>query len=229
MYAGTNVVQEHLLGSASLVEVLSRLGLIGAVFSLIQAAAIEGSGIFKASLSYSRIRISFFIVAPQPCPLEPLSLQVAHPAISVAIQQCFHPGFVFCDSHRCLSQPSSESLCTDRLVQQANWTDPSISASMAGFVLALFMYYSVEPFILRLGGSATLNLSLLAANFWDAAARVIFLGGFTGTGARDFFTAVLLVVLGEYFCRRRRWKILSENQNSGKLVGPNCFPESHVG
>uniref|UniRef100_A0A061RZ52 Solute carrier family 35, member F1/2 n=1 Tax=Tetraselmis sp. GSL018 TaxID=582737 RepID=A0A061RZ52_9CHLO len=125
MYAGTNVVQEHLLGSAPLVEVMSRLGLFGTAFSLAQAALMEGAS----------------------------SLQI-------------------------------------------DWKDPAVAAPVAGYVVALFAYYNVEPLILWLGGSATLNLSLLTANCWDAAARFAFLGGFSGTTARDFALSLCLVAAG---------------------------------
>jgi hypothetical protein len=76
------------------------------------------------------------------------------------------------------------------------WSSPAIAGALAAYVAALFTYYCVEPLILRLGGSATLNLSLLAANCWDAAARLLLLGGFSAHAARDFAISLTFVTMG---------------------------------
>jgi len=126
LYAGTNVVQEQLLGAAPLAEVMANLGLCGAVLSVVQAALIEGQAV----------------------------------------------------------------------MQQVDWSRPIVAGALTGYIAALFGYYTIEPLILRLGGATTLNLSLLAANCWDAAARVFLLGGFSALAGRDFVVSLAFVTLG---------------------------------
>ena len=46
----------------------------------------------------------------------------------------------------------------------------------AGFSAAFFAFTSLVPLMLMHGGSAALNLSLLASDFWAAAARALFFG-----------------------------------------------------
>ena len=46
-----------------------------------------------------------------------------------------------------------------------------------GFSAGFFAFTSLVPLMLVHGGSAALNLSLLASDFWAAAARTLFFGG----------------------------------------------------
>lgn len=77
-----------------------------------------------------------------------------------------------------------------------DWSRPIVAGALTGYIAALFGYYTLEPLILRLGGATTLNLSLLAANCWDAAARVFLLGGFSARAGRDFVVSLAFVTLG---------------------------------
>uniref|UniRef100_A0A0D3G890 Uncharacterized protein n=1 Tax=Oryza barthii TaxID=65489 RepID=A0A0D3G890_9ORYZ len=44
----------------------------------------------------------------------------------------------------------------------------------AGFAVALFMFYSITPFVLKMSGSTLFNLSLLTSDMWAVAIRVLF-------------------------------------------------------
>ena len=46
-----------------------------------------------------------------------------------------------------------------------------------GFSAGFFAFTSLVPLMLVHGGSAALNLSLLASDFWAAAARTLLFGG----------------------------------------------------
>jgi solute carrier family 35 protein F1/2 len=64
------------------------------------------------------------------------------------------------------------------------------------YVTTLLAFYSLVPVVLRLGGAAVLNLSLLSSDLWAAAARVAFFGGFSGTSAWVFFGSLGMVAAG---------------------------------
>lgn len=49
---------------------------------------------------------------------------------------------------------------------------------LSGYTGALFAFYSLVPIVLRWGGAAVLNLSLLTANLWACLARLLFLGAY---------------------------------------------------
>jgi solute carrier family 35 protein F1/2 len=51
--------------------------------------------------------------------------------------------------------------------REASWT-PAVGGYIAGFDLALFIFYSVAPLVFRMGSAAFLNISLLTSNFWGA-------------------------------------------------------------
>ncbi|MCO5551665.1 hypothetical protein L7F22_005169 [Adiantum nelumboides] len=52
-----------------------------------------------------------------------------------------------------------------------SWTRHAI-LPFVGYSVSLFLFYSTVPFILRLSGSALLNLSLLTSDMWAVAIRV---------------------------------------------------------
>ncbi|KAI5056779.1 hypothetical protein GOP47_0028597 [Adiantum capillus-veneris] len=52
-----------------------------------------------------------------------------------------------------------------------NWTRHAI-LPFVGYSASLFLFYSTVPFILRLSGSALLNLSLLTSDMWAVAIRI---------------------------------------------------------
>uniref|UniRef100_A0A0D9WH35 Uncharacterized protein n=1 Tax=Leersia perrieri TaxID=77586 RepID=A0A0D9WH35_9ORYZ len=44
----------------------------------------------------------------------------------------------------------------------------------AGFAVAIFMFYTITPFVLKMSGSTLFNLSLLTSDMWAVAIRVLF-------------------------------------------------------
>ncbi|AQK86256.1 Solute carrier family 35 member F1 [Zea mays] len=55
----------------------------------------------------------------------------------------------------------------------ANWHDLLISL-FAGFAVAIFVFYTVAPFVLKMSGATLFNLSLLTSDMWAVAIRVLF-------------------------------------------------------
>ncbi|KAF2931020.1 hypothetical protein DAI22_05g178500 [Oryza sativa Japonica Group] len=51
---------------------------------------------------------------------------------------------------------------------------PTMLCLFAGFAVALFMFYSITPFVLKMSGSTLFNLSLLTSDMWAVAIRVLF-------------------------------------------------------
>ena len=51
-----------------------------------------------------------------------------------------------------------------------------VVAPWLAFTASMFTFYCAVPFVLRWGGAAVLNLSLLTSDLWVAAARVLFFG-----------------------------------------------------
>lgn len=49
--------------------------------------------------------------------------------------------------------------------QDATW-DGAVIGYIVGYTLALFIFYSLAPFILRMGSAAFFDISLLTGNFW---------------------------------------------------------------
>ncbi|KAM0903978.1 hypothetical protein ACQ4PT_018319 [Festuca glaucescens] len=44
----------------------------------------------------------------------------------------------------------------------------------AAFAIALFMFYTITPLVLKMSGSTLFNLSLLTSDMWAVAIRVLF-------------------------------------------------------
>ncbi|XP_006654478.1 solute carrier family 35 member F2-like [Oryza brachyantha] len=51
---------------------------------------------------------------------------------------------------------------------------PTMLALFGGFAVAIFMFYSITPFVLKMSGSTLFNLSLLTSDMWAVAIRVLF-------------------------------------------------------
>ena len=49
--------------------------------------------------------------------------------------------------------------------QQAAW-GPAVGGYLAGYTLALSLFYSLGPLVFRMGSAAFFNISLLTTNFW---------------------------------------------------------------
>uniref|UniRef100_A0A0D9WH34 EamA domain-containing protein n=1 Tax=Leersia perrieri TaxID=77586 RepID=A0A0D9WH34_9ORYZ len=51
---------------------------------------------------------------------------------------------------------------------------PKMICLFAGFAVAIFMFYTITPFVLKMSGSTLFNLSLLTSDMWAVAIRVLF-------------------------------------------------------
>lgn len=56
-------------------------------------------------------------------------------------------------------------------LESINWTQGAV-LPFIGFAVSLFLFYTVVPLILKLSGSALLNLSLLTSDMWAVVIRV---------------------------------------------------------
>ncbi|OVA03583.1 Solute carrier family 35 member SLC35F1/F2/F6 [Macleaya cordata] len=68
------------------------------------------------------------------------------------------------------------SICQILLVERNNleaikWS-PEIISLFGGFALSTFTFYSIVPYVLKLGGSALFNLSLLTSDLWAVIIRI---------------------------------------------------------
>ena len=68
--------------------------------------------------------------------------------------------------------------CGDAAHGQSRVLPPGaqVVAPLCGFTAAMFVFYCGVPFVLRWGGAAVLNLSLLTSDLWAAAAQLAFFG-----------------------------------------------------
>lgn len=73
---------------------------------------------------------------------------------------------------------------------------PAVAGPFAAFFLALFVFYSLVPLMLRHAGAAMLSLSLLSSDLWVTAARASWFGGFGGGKDLGWFALSLLCVVG---------------------------------
>eukprot|EP00884_Botryococcus_braunii_P023208 jgi/Botrbrau1/9571/Bobra.0089s0025.2 len=64
------------------------------------------------------------------------------------------------------------------------------------FTVAMFMYYSSVPLMLKWHSAAFMNVSLLTSDLWAAIARIFFFGGFTKSAAVYFSISLALVAMG---------------------------------
>lgn len=51
---------------------------------------------------------------------------------------------------------------------------PTMISLFAGFAVALLMFYTITPFVLKMSGSTLFNLSLLTSDMWAVAIRLLF-------------------------------------------------------
>ncbi|XP_021655810.2 uncharacterized protein LOC110646620 isoform X2 [Hevea brasiliensis] len=58
-------------------------------------------------------------------------------------------------------------------LESVNWSADIILA-IAGYTLALFMFYTLAPFVLKLSGATMFNLSILTADMWAVVFRIFF-------------------------------------------------------
>ncbi|CAM0955298.1 unnamed protein product [Alopecurus aequalis] len=58
-------------------------------------------------------------------------------------------------------------------VQAVAWS-PTMISLFAGFAVALFVFYTITPLVLKMSGSTLFNLSLLTSDMWAVAIRVLF-------------------------------------------------------
>ncbi|KAL6841572.1 hypothetical protein ACP4OV_028715 [Aristida adscensionis] len=60
------------------------------------------------------------------------------------------------------------------LVSIVQMTSLQAISLFAGFAVAIFMFYTVTPFVLKMSGATLFNLSLLTSDMWAVAIRVLF-------------------------------------------------------
>ncbi|XP_062231507.1 uncharacterized protein LOC133928971 [Phragmites australis] len=58
-------------------------------------------------------------------------------------------------------------------LEAVTWS-PTMISLFAGFAVALFMFYTITPFVLKMSGATLFNLSLLTSDMWAVAIRVLF-------------------------------------------------------
>eukprot|EP00250_Pteridium_aquilinum_P008456 c17958_g1_i1 orf=276-1418(-) len=63
------------------------------------------------------------------------------------------------------------AILEQRELAEIAWTRSAI-LPFVGYAVSLFLFYSTVPFILKLSGSALLNLSLLTSDMWAVAIRI---------------------------------------------------------
>lgn len=76
--------------------------------------------------------------------------------------------------------------------ESATWNGTTIGY-VVGYTLALFIFYSLAPFILRMGSAAFFDISLLTGNFWGA---IIGIHVFGYTVQYLYPVAFVLIILG---------------------------------
>ncbi|KAK0584327.1 hypothetical protein LWI29_011189 [Acer saccharum] len=65
------------------------------------------------------------------------------------------------------------SILERKNVESIEWSTDIILA-LAGYTFSSFLFYSVAPFVLKLGGAAMFNLSLLTSDMWAVVIRICF-------------------------------------------------------
>ncbi|EEF33628.1 solute carrier family 35 member F1 [Ricinus communis] len=60
-----------------------------------------------------------------------------------------------------------------KTLKSINWTADIILA-IAGYTLSMFMFYTLTPFVLKLGGATMFNLSMLTSDMWAVVFRICF-------------------------------------------------------
>ncbi|XP_066366421.1 uncharacterized protein [Miscanthus floridulus] len=58
-------------------------------------------------------------------------------------------------------------------LEAVTWSSTMINL-FAGFAVAIFIFYTITPFVLKMSGSTLFNLSLLTSDMWAVAIRVLF-------------------------------------------------------
>ncbi|KAL6610302.1 hypothetical protein ACP70R_040271 [Stipagrostis hirtigluma subsp. patula] len=65
------------------------------------------------------------------------------------------------------------SIVQMKSLQAVTWS-PTMISLFAGFAVAIFMFYTITPFVLKMSGATLFNLSLLTSDMWAVAIRVLF-------------------------------------------------------
>ncbi|OEL18213.1 Solute carrier family 35 member F1 [Dichanthelium oligosanthes] len=58
-------------------------------------------------------------------------------------------------------------------LEAVTWS-PTMISLFAGFSVAIFIFYTITPFVLKMSGATLFNLSLLTSDMWAVAIRVLF-------------------------------------------------------
>ncbi|XP_062180367.1 uncharacterized protein LOC133884818 isoform X2 [Phragmites australis] len=64
-------------------------------------------------------------------------------------------------------------ICERKSLEAVTWS-PTMISLFAGFAVAIFMFYTITPFVLKMSGATLFNLSLLTSDMWAVAIRVLF-------------------------------------------------------
>ncbi|CAA2962172.1 solute carrier family 35 member F2-like [Olea europaea subsp. europaea] len=60
-----------------------------------------------------------------------------------------------------------------KILESVTWSS-EIMTAFAGYAASSFMFYTLVPFVLKMGGSTLFNLSLLTSNMWAVAIMIFF-------------------------------------------------------
>ncbi|XP_065856560.1 uncharacterized protein [Euphorbia lathyris] len=58
-------------------------------------------------------------------------------------------------------------------LESVTWS-ADIVLALAGYTVSLFLFYTISPFVLKLGGATMFNLSILTADMWAVVFRILF-------------------------------------------------------
>lgn len=58
-------------------------------------------------------------------------------------------------------------------LEAVTWS-PTMISLFAGFAVAIFIFYTITPFVLKMSGATLFNLSLLTSDMWAVAIRLLF-------------------------------------------------------
>ncbi|PPR95798.1 hypothetical protein GOBAR_AA24870 [Gossypium barbadense] len=131
LYAISNVSEEFLVKNADRVELMSFLGLFGAIISAIQ-------------------------------------IMINYPVQS-------NSGYMFCCFNFYFQSVTlngvNRSIVERNELKSIHWT-AGAAFPFLGFSLAMFLFYSFVPVLLKMSGSTMLNLSLLTSDMWAVVIRI---------------------------------------------------------
>ncbi|KAK8663397.1 hypothetical protein V6N13_083218 [Hibiscus sabdariffa] len=140
LYAVSNVSEEFLVKNADRVELMSFLGLFGAIISAIQMYPWFLSLVLLNSMTPNHL-VNYMI----------------------SVMQCYRQSITLNNVYRSLVERND--------LKSIHWT-AGAAFPFFGFSLAMFLFYSFVPVLLKMSGSTMLNLSLLTSDMWAVIIRI---------------------------------------------------------